>query len=161
MKAPDPRREIQTAAAIVAGAVADGCVGVHGKLPHGYPFLMLDRVLGGSTGSWIAATKTVSLNCPFLGPGGVWPGVLLVEVMAQAAGLLLAGEATAKTRGSLAAVNRFRCSGTVVGGDHLLVIARLVRQFGALAKVRAVVWAGKRRRGAAEIVVHVELGRGP
>jgi 3-hydroxyacyl-[acyl-carrier-protein] dehydratase len=62
-------------------------------LPHRYPILLVDRVLEMEPGKRIVAVKNVTINEPvFLGhfPGRpVMPGVLLIEGMAQAGGLLL------------------------------------------------------------------------
>lgn len=61
-------------------------------LPQRYPFLMIDRVLEVEPGKRILAAKNISANEPcFLGhfPGRpIFPGVLILESMAQAAGIL-------------------------------------------------------------------------
>jgi len=61
-------------------------------LPHRYPFLLVDRVLELELGRYIRAYKNVTTNEPyFLGhfPGKqVMPGVLIIEAMAQASGIL-------------------------------------------------------------------------
>ncbi len=62
-------------------------------LPHRYPFLMVDRVLACEPGKRILAVKNVSANEPYF-PGHfpnrpVMPGVLILEAMAQAAGILV------------------------------------------------------------------------
>lgn len=61
-------------------------------LPHRYPFLMIDRVLEVEKGKRIVALKNVSVNEPyFVGHYPhvpVMPGVLIIEAMAQAAGIL-------------------------------------------------------------------------
>ncbi len=63
-----------------------------GLLPHRYPFLMIDRVLE-VTDDKVVALKNVSINEPFFQghfPGvPVMPGVLQVEAMAQAGGILV------------------------------------------------------------------------
>src|SRR5688500_15093230 len=61
-------------------------------LPHRYPFLLVDRVLDCMPGQSIRAIKNVTINEPFFQghfPGvPVMPGVLILESMAQAAGIL-------------------------------------------------------------------------
>jgi 3-hydroxyacyl-[acyl-carrier-protein] dehydratase len=61
-------------------------------LPHRYPFLLVDRVLELTPGASIVAIKNVSINEPFFNghfpQKPVMPGVLIVEAMAQAAGIL-------------------------------------------------------------------------
>jgi len=62
------------------------------KLPHRYPILLVDRVLALEPGQSIKALKNVSVNEPFFTghfpARPVMPGVLMIEAMAQAAGLL-------------------------------------------------------------------------
>lgn len=61
-------------------------------LPHRYPFLLVDRVLELNPGESIVAIKNVTVNEPFFNghfpEHPVMPGVLIVEAMAQAAGIL-------------------------------------------------------------------------
>lgn len=61
-------------------------------LPHRYPFLLVDRVVNCEIGKSILAIKNVSFNEPFFQghfPGApVMPGVLILEALAQASGLL-------------------------------------------------------------------------
>ena len=62
------------------------------RLPHRYPFLLVDRVVLVEPGERIEAYKNLTINEPFFDghfPGkAVFPGVLLLEAMAQAAGIL-------------------------------------------------------------------------
>ena len=62
-------------------------------LPHRYPFLLVDRVNEIVDGEYIKAHKCVSFNAPFFQghfPGvPVMPGVLIIEALAQAGGLLV------------------------------------------------------------------------
>jgi 3-hydroxyacyl-[acyl-carrier-protein] dehydratase len=95
-------------------------------LPHRYPFLLVDKVLDYQPGEWIKAIKNVTFNEPqFQGhfPGHpVMPGVMLVEGMAQAAGVL-----TQLSRDGLAndalfylvKVDNAKFSQIVVPGDQL------------------------------------------
>ncbi|AKE52526.1 3-hydroxyacyl-ACP dehydratase FabZ [Kangiella geojedonensis] len=61
-------------------------------LPHRYPFLLIDRVLDYTAGEKLTAIKNVTVNEPFF-PGHfphrpVFPGVLMLEALAQATGIL-------------------------------------------------------------------------
>lgn len=62
------------------------------RLPHRYPFLLVDRVLDYEIGQSLTALKNVTINEPFFPghfPGApVMPGVLIIEALAQAAGIL-------------------------------------------------------------------------
>jgi 3-hydroxyacyl-[acyl-carrier-protein] dehydratase len=64
-----------------------------GMLPHRYPFLLIDRVLEFEEGKSLVAIKNVTYNEPFFQghfPGlKVMPGVLLIEAVAQAGGILI------------------------------------------------------------------------
>jgi 3-hydroxyacyl-[acyl-carrier-protein] dehydratase len=100
-------------------------------LPHRYPFLLIDRVLTLELGSEkrITAIKNVTINEPFFSghfPGNpVMPGVLMIECMAQAAGML--AHLAAETEGRkgelyyLVRVDNARFSKIVVPGDQLLL----------------------------------------
>ncbi len=62
------------------------------QLPHRYPFLLLDRIVECTPGESLVALKNVTINEPFF-PGhfpqrAVMPGVLILEAMAQATGIL-------------------------------------------------------------------------
>lgn len=61
-------------------------------LPHRFPFLLVDRVLDFEEGKFLRAVKNVSFNEPFFQghfPGKpIFPGVLILEAMAQATGIL-------------------------------------------------------------------------
>lgn len=66
--------------------------GIMSLIPHRYPFLLIDRVTGGERGETCTAMKNVTVNEPFF-PGHfpqepVMPGVLILEALAQTAGIL-------------------------------------------------------------------------
>ncbi len=69
---------------------------IMGRLPHRYPFLLVDRVLEIKEGESVKALKNVSINEPHFNghfPGHpIMPGVLIVEAMAQVGGLLALSE---------------------------------------------------------------------
>ena len=64
------------------------------QLPHRYPFLLVDRVVSIEKGKRIVALKNVTMNEPFFTGHfphrPVMPGVLMLEAMAQAAGMAMA-----------------------------------------------------------------------
>ena len=83
-----------TAASITPGATPTtvDILEVMRRLPHRYPFLLVDRVLDVKAGEHIIALKNLTINEQFFQghfPGNpVMPGVLMLEALAQAAGLL-------------------------------------------------------------------------
>lgn len=105
-------------------------------LPHRYPFLLVDRVVSLVEGESIVAYKNVSVNEPFFNGhfphAPILPGVLIVEAMAQASGIL--GFKTLKKTpedGSvyvLAGADDVRFKRQVVPGDQLRLEARVVSE---------------------------------
>ncbi|HEY2346476.1 MAG TPA: 3-hydroxyacyl-ACP dehydratase FabZ [Xanthomonadaceae bacterium] len=106
-------------------------------LPHRYPFLMVDRVLGYETGKSLRAIKNVTVNEPFFQghfPGHpVMPGVMIIEAMAQSAGLLVQLSAPPRAEGDpqpifyLVKVDKARFNRIVVPGDQLVFEVELLR----------------------------------
>lgn len=105
------------------------------RLPHRYPFLMVDRVLDVVPGKSIVAVKNVSFNeAYFQGhfPGHpVVPGVLIIEALAQAGGVLAYESATAEERLwilYLVGIEETRFKQTVRPGDQLTLRVELVKR---------------------------------
>jgi 3-hydroxyacyl-[acyl-carrier-protein] dehydratase len=97
-------------------------------LPHRYPFLLIDRVTSCVLGESITAVKNISTNEPFFQghfPGmPVMPGVLVIEAMAQAGGVLsymTMIDADPKPLFFLAGVDNARFRRTVLPGDQLVI----------------------------------------
>lgn len=113
-------------------------------LPHRYPFLLVDRVTAIESPRYIDAYKCVSFNEPFFQghfPGlPVMPGVLIVEALAQAGGLLvLVGQDEAVVNSSIflfTGIENVRFRKPVVPGDKLDLHCELVRQKMRLWKMR-------------------------
>jgi 3-hydroxyacyl-[acyl-carrier-protein] dehydratase len=110
-------------------------------LPHRYPFLLVDRVIEFMPGKSIVALKNVTLNEPYFQghfPGHpVMPGVLIVEALAQASGLLIGLSGTySETHRPifyLAKVDNARFLKPVMPGDQLRLevqLKRLIRGMG-------------------------------
>jgi len=105
-------------------------------LPHRYPFLLVDKVLELEKGASIVAIKNVTVNEPFFNGHfpdyPVMPGVLIVEAMAQAAGLL-GFKTMDKTPqdGSIyyfVGADKLRFKRPVVPGDQLKLEATIVSE---------------------------------
>src|SRR5438477_6784419 len=101
-------------------------------LPHRFPFLMVDRILGFEGETKCTGLKTVTVNEPFFAghfPGHpVMPGVLQVEAMAQVASILLMKLAKSASRiGYFMSADEVKFSKPVFPGDTLLIHAELIR----------------------------------
>ena len=103
-------------------------------LPHRYPFLLIDRVLNLEPGKRIEALKNVTINEPFFNghfpDEPIMPGVLIIEAMAQAAGIL--GFVTENKKPSdgyiymLVGTDKARFKRRVIPGDTLHLFAEYV-----------------------------------
>ena len=103
-------------------------------LPHRYPFLLVDRVVGHEAGKSLSAIKNVTINEPFFQghfPGQpVMPGVLILEAMAQATGLLAfidMGDMHKSKLYMLVGIDKSRFRDQVMPGDQLRLDIRLKR----------------------------------
>ena len=105
-------------------------------LPHRYPFLLVDRVTECIPGESLTAYKNVTVNEPFFQghfPGkAIMPGVLIIEALAQATGLLGFRTMSETPRDDLlymlAGVDKIRFKRQVVPGDQLLFKVKLVKR---------------------------------
>ncbi|GLQ45258.1 3-hydroxyacyl-[acyl-carrier-protein] dehydratase FabZ [Dyella lipolytica] len=115
-------------------------------LPHRFPFLLVDRVIEIVPEQSVVTLKNVTINEPFFNghfPGHpVMPGVLIVEAMAQSAGLLT--QISARMKGNsasalfyLAKVDNARFNAPVVPGDQLRMEVRLKRLFRSMGLFEA------------------------
>jgi UDP-3-O-[3-hydroxymyristoyl] N-acetylglucosamine deacetylase/3-hydroxyacyl-[acyl-carrier-protein] dehydratase len=111
-------------------------------LPHRYPFLLVDRVVVLEPGRRIVAVKNVSYNEPFFQghwPGRpIMPGVLIVEAMAQAGGILAGHGVTGNREALLASLDGVKLRRPVVPGDQIRIEAGQVRSKGRAVQVRTV-----------------------
>jgi len=105
-------------------------------LPHRYPFLLVDRVIECVPGERITAIKNISINEPqFTGhfPNqAIMPGVLIIEALAQATGLLgfrtMSEEPSEDILYMLVGVDNVRFKRQVVPGDQLTLKAKIERR---------------------------------
>jgi 3-hydroxyacyl-[acyl-carrier-protein] dehydratase len=114
-------------------------------LPHRYPFLLVDRVLAYTPNASITAIKNVTVNEPFFQghfPGApVMPGMLILEALAQAGGILIAKsleEPLGERLFMFTGVEKARFRRPVVPGDQLILQCEDVRRRMNLCKMRAL-----------------------
>src|SRR5258706_12608244 len=111
-------------------------------IPHRYPFLMIDRVKEGEPRKRVVAVKNVSANEPYFQghfPGRpIMPGVLILEAMAQAAGILVFVSRGDKPDPSsvyyYVGIDHARFKKPVVPGDQLELVVQLDRQLRGIGK---------------------------
>jgi 3-hydroxyacyl-[acyl-carrier-protein] dehydratase len=122
-------------------------------LPHRYPFLMIDRVIDFKEGESLTAIKNITINEPiFTGhfpQSPIFPGVLILEAMAQACALQafksMGGYPSEKTLYLLVGIDKARFKRQVIPGDQLVFHVTLQKErrgilrFAATAKVDGVL----------------------
>ena len=117
---------------------------IMGAIPHRYPFLLVDRIVDVVLGTSAVGVKNVSINEPFFQghfpSHPVMPGVLIVESMAQTAGVLVVETLGPEARGKLVyflSIDGAKFRRPVVPGDQLRVHVVKERQRGNIWKFRA------------------------
>jgi 3-hydroxyacyl-[acyl-carrier-protein] dehydratase len=130
-------------------------------LPHRYPFLLVDRVLECTPGESIRAVKNVTFNEPhFTGhfpERPVMPGVMILEALAQAAGILtyatLRRVPNERTRFYFAGIDGCRFRRPVEPGDQLILTAKVVRNMKGIWKLSTVAYVGESEAASAEMML--------
>jgi len=134
------------------------------QLPHRYPFLLVDRVLECVPGQYVLALKNVTFNEPFF-PGHfphrpVMPGVMIIEALAQAAGILAFKTAKvvpdSETRFYFVAIDHARFRKPVEPGDQLMLKVALKRAFKGIWKFHGVAEVDGVEVASAELMVAPE-----
>lgn len=129
-------------------------------LPHRYPFLLVDRVLDYKAGEYLTAYKNITYNEQFfvghfpIRP--VMPGVLILEALAQATGIL-----AFKTNGTLptdkslyyfVGIDKARFKQPVEPGDQLVLEVKLDKKKGPMWKFSAVAKVDGKLVASAELM---------
>jgi 3-hydroxyacyl-[acyl-carrier-protein] dehydratase len=139
-------------------------------LPHRYPFLLVDRVIALEPGRSAVAIKSVSANEPqFTGhfPGRpILPGVLMVEALAQTAGIAVL--ALPEYRGKFAlfaGIDECRFRRTVLPGDQLELSVTVEKLRGMFGRVRGTASVGGEVAAEATLSIIIprdqSIGGGP
>ena len=139
---------------------------VLGLLPHRYPFLLIDRVLE-LTDDRVLCLKNVTVNEPFF-PGHfphrpVMPGVIIIEALAQTAGLLAFITADVvpddSTRFFFVGIDKARFRRPVEPGDQLILTAKLERQMRGIWKFSTAAFVGDDEVTSASMMVAPETNK--
>jgi 3-hydroxyacyl-[acyl-carrier-protein] dehydratase len=130
-------------------------------LPHRFPFLLVDRVIQLDIGKSITAIKNVTINEPFF-PGHfpghpVMPGVLILEALAQAGGLLVqlsaqADPAKNKPLFYLVKIDKARFNQIVRPGDQLVLQVKLKRMMMKMGQFECEALVDGKTVASAEIL---------
>lgn len=131
-------------------------------LPHRYPFLLIDRVLAYTLEpeKTLTAIKNVTINEPFFQghfpENPVMPGVLILEAMAQACGVLAhVALATSKDVGGiyyLVKIDNAKFNRKVIPGDQLLMEVKQTRLMRGMGKYEARVTVNGQRTASCDIL---------
>ncbi|MBU3947057.1 MAG: 3-hydroxyacyl-ACP dehydratase FabZ [Proteobacteria bacterium] len=114
-------------------------------LPHRYPFILIDRILELVEGEKIVALKNVTINEQFFQghfPGmPIMPGVLIIEAMAQAGGVLFVASKQEKKYGDpiyFMGMDKVRFRKPVVPGDQIIFDIKILNMRTKVAKIAGV-----------------------
>lgn len=127
-------------------------------VPHRYPMLMIDRIIELVPDERVVALKNVSINEPFFQghfPGKpIMPGVLIIEAMAQAGGLL-AHLSGFQKKGELiyfAALDKVKFRSPVYPGDQLISEMKVLKRRSRAMKISGIARVNETRVAEAEFL---------
>lgn len=132
--------------------------GIIQLVPHRFPFLLIDRVVEIELGKRILAYKNVTINEPFFQghfPGlPIMPGVLLIEALAQAGGVLsnLSRDEVCKHLSFLVKIDKAKFSRTVIPGDRLELEVEIKRTIRNMTFYTGVARVDGEQAACAEIL---------
>lgn len=135
-------------------------------LPHRYPFLLVDRVIECTPGESLVAVKNVTINEPFFQGHfphlPLMPGVLIIEALAQACGLLAfatKGQGPDEdTTFLLVSLDKARFRKPVVPGDELVLRVSFDRIIRGLWRFSGIAEVDGSKAASVEIMVAPKVG---
>lgn len=135
-------------------------------LPHRYPFILVDRVLELVPEDRIIALKNVTINEPFFQghfPGDpIMPGVLMLEALAQAGGVLCFKSTPQQAPGSsvlFMGMDKVKFRKPVRPGDQLILDVRLTKLRGKVAKMSGIAKVEENVAAEAELLASFGEGK--
>jgi beta-hydroxyacyl-ACP dehydratase FabZ len=132
--------------------------GIMDLLPHRYPMLLVDRILDFEPREWIRGLKNVSFNeAVFQGhfpSRPVFPGVYIVEAMAQTGGCLLMREFEDRARKVIyfMGIDAVRFRKPVLPGDQMVMEVRVIQLKGRICKMRGEAFVDGQKVAEAEFM---------
>jgi beta-hydroxyacyl-ACP dehydratase FabZ len=141
--------------------------GIMELLPHRYPILLVDRILDFEPGKWIRGVKNITITDPiFLGhfpQKAIFPGVLIVEAMAQTGGCLVLQDMPDRKNKLIyfMSIDKVKFRRPVVPGDQLVMDLEIISHKGRICKLRGVAMVDGQKVAEAELMsmmVDVEKG---
>ena len=132
--------------------------GIMDLLPHRYPILLVDRILDYERGQWIRGIKNISLGEQvFQGhfpKRPVFPGVLIVEAMAQTGGCLMMMDIEDRASKVIffMGIDAVKFRKPVVPGDQLVMEAKVIQLRGRIAKLRGEAFVNGQKVAEAEFM---------
>jgi 3-hydroxyacyl-[acyl-carrier-protein] dehydratase len=137
------------------------------QLPHRYPFLLVDRVLECRSGESIRALKNVTYNEPFFTGHfphrPVMPGVIIIEALAQAAGILAFRTGGVipdeNTKFYFVGIDKARFRRPVVPGDQLILTAQVLRAFKGIWRFATAAYVGTDEVASADMMLAPEASK--
>ena len=127
-------------------------------LPHRYPILLVDRILDFEPGQWIRGIKNITIGEQiFLGhfpKSPVFPGVLIVEAMAQTGGCLILQTTENRSEKLIyfMAIDNVKFRKPVVPGDQLVMEVKVMTLKGKIAKLRGEAFVDGQKVAEAEFM---------
>ena len=128
-------------------------------LPHRYPFILIDRVIKLESGKDIVALKNVTINEPFFQghfpTKPIMPGVLIIEAMAQAGGVLVIESMPKEMHGQsvyFLGMDKVRFRKPVVPGDQIIFEVKILKIRSKAVKLSGKASVGESLVAEAEIL---------
>ena len=128
-------------------------------LPHRYPFLLIDRILSVDPGKSVRALKNVTMNEPFFQGHfpevPVMPGVLILEAMGQAGGVLAHVSMPERLQGRLVyftSIDKARFRKPVVPGDQLILESKIINIRSKAVRMTSVAKVDGKKVAEAELM---------
>ena len=128
-------------------------------LPHRYPFILVDRIIDLVSGEKVVALKNVTINEPFFQghfPGNpIMPGVLILEAMAQAGGVLAYEARENKDPGApiyFMGIDKAKFRKPVVPGDQLILHVKILKKRAKVFRLSGTAFVGDQLVTEAELM---------